>query len=606
MSDFVFRLLDVDLTGHTTRVTLIGRETVRRFIGGTGLAAWLLWKEGPEDVDPLAPEAHLLFMAGPLTGTAAASSGRHGMAARSPLNGLWGEANVGGTWGTMLRKAGIDGLRVSGKSEQPVYLWISDEGVRFREARHLWGTDTFETTDTILRETHTGAAVSCIGPAGEQCVRIAAVMTDGHHGRAAGRGGLGAVMGSKNLKAIAVHGTQQVPIAWREKLVQDIREMAQSYRESAARLTQGGTPGLVIPQEQLGSYPVKNYALDHWPEGAEKTSWPAMEKSIFVKNYHCAGCMIGCGRTVKMGEQAVTGGPEYETLALFGGNILVDDIEAIQQINEVCNRFGIDTMEAGSLAAFAMEAFEKGLLPADICGGFEPHWGDAAGTLELVTQMGENRGLGGFLARGYVNILKELPPEAGDFAMHVKGLGFPAHDPRAYNSVALGYATSNRGACHLQGFTHAFERNLTEPTLGIHEIGDRFGTRKGKVVADLQDYMALFDSLTTCKLSMFGGVRIPHLARWFAMVTNIAMDEEEIMETGSRIYNMKRLLNVRWGATPAMDTLPRRMLSQARKDGPSMDNLPPLDKMLAQYYAYRGWDPSTGAPTARKRNELGI
>jgi len=606
MSDFVFRLLDVDLTNRKTEIKIIDSEKVEKFIGGTGLAAWLLWKEGPKDADPLAPEAHLLFMTGPLTGTAAASSGRHGIAGRSPLNGLWGEANVGGTWGTTLRKTGMDGVRVFGKSEEPIYLWISEEGVEFRKALHVWGKDTFETNEAILEETHPNAVVTCIGPAGERCVGIAAIMTDGHHARAAGRGGLGAVMGSKNLKAIAVHGEKPIYIAKRQELFRDIKEMAQSYRESAARLTQGGTPGLVVPQEQLGSYPVKNYAQDHWPEGAQKTSWAAMEKSLFVKNYRCSGCMIGCGRTVKMGERGVTGGPEYETLALFGGNILVDDINSIQKMNEACNRLGIDTMEAGSLAAFAMEAFEKGLLPAGICQGFEPKWGDAEGVLELISQMGENRGLGGFLARGYLNILKELPPEAGDFAMHVKGLGLPAHDPRAYNSVGLSYATSNRGACHLQGFTHAFERNLTEPTLGIDEIGDRFGTDKGKVVADLQDYMALFDSLSTCKLSMFGGVKIPHLAKWFAMVTGIEMDEQGIRLAGERIYDMKRLLNVRWGVTPAMDTLPKRMLFQARKEGPSKDNLPPLDNMLAQYYAYRGWDSVTGEPTPEKRKELGI
>jgi len=262
-------------------------------------------------------------------------------------------------------------------------------------------------------------------------------------------------------------------------------------------------------------------------------------------------------------------------------------------------------MEAGSLIGFAMEAFEKGLLPPDLSGGFEPRWGDNAGAEELISQMGENTGLGGFLAQGYFRVLKELPPEVNDFAMHVKGLGFPAHDPRAYNSVALGYATSNRGACHLQGFTHVYERNVTDPALGIEEIGDRFGTDKGKVVADLQNLMALYDSLTICKLSMFGGVKVTHLARWFEMVTDIEMDYRELLLSGERIYSMKRLLNLRWGLTPEMDSLPTRMLFHARKEGPSKGNLPPLGKMLKQYYQVRGWDTS-GGPGPERRKKLGI
>lgn len=606
MTDFQFRLMDIDLSNGKHQLRIIDNDAIQRFIGGTGLAAWLLWTEGPGDGNPLDPEAPMLFMTGPLTGTAAASSGRHGIAGRSPLNGMWGEANVGGTWGSTLRKTGIDGIRIIGQSKEPSYLWISENGIEFRKAIHLWGKDTFETHEIIRNETHPKAVITCIGPAGEKCVRIASVMTDGHHARAAGRGGLGALMGSKNLKAVAVYGAKPLYISKREELLQDIKAMAKSLRESASRLTRSGTAGLVVPQEQLGSYPVKNYAQDHWPEGAQKTGWSALEKSIYVKNYRCSGCMIGCGRTVKTADGGTTGGPEYETLALFGGNLLIDDIALIQQMNEKCNRSGIDTMEAGSLIAFGMEAFEKGLLPANLREGFEPRWGDGPGAIELIDQMGENKGLGGFLARGYSEILKELPAEASEFAMHVKGMGFPAHDPRAYNSVALGYATSNRGACHLQGFTHAFERNLIEPTLGIDKIGDRFGTDKGRFVADLQNLMALFDSLSTCKLSLFGGVMIPHLASWFTMVTGIEMTGMDLLLAGERIYNMKRLLNVRWGLTPRMDSLPKRMLAQARKEGPSKGNVPPLDIMLEQYYAYRGWDRDTGAPDQKKRTQLGI
>jgi aldehyde:ferredoxin oxidoreductase len=495
----------------------------------------------------------------------------------------------------MLRKAGVDGVRVMGRAKGPVYLWITEDGVEIREASHIMGKDTFDTQTILQGETHPKAVVSCIGPAGENGANLACVMTDGPHGRAAGRCGLGAVMGAKNLKAMAVFGKKKIPIARRDKLFKD---------------RTAGTPGIVIPQEELGSFPIKNYAQDQWPEGAQKIGWPSMEETIFIQNYRCAGCVLGCGRTVGMGasndpKSGLTGGPEYETLALLGANLLVDDIRAVQRMNEACNRLGMDVIEVGSLIGFAMEAFEKGLLPSDLLEGIEPRWGDGDVALELIQQMGNGKGFGKFLAQGYSRILEALSPEARDIAMQVKGLGFPAHDPRAYNSVALSFATSNRGACHLQGFTHVFERAVTEPSLGIHEVPDRLGTEKGQMVADLQNLMAIYDSLSVCKFNLFGGVKVKDLARWFEMVTGMEMDYKELLFAGERIFNVKRLLNFRWGVTPHMDILPERMLTMAKKEGVSKGNLPPLDKMMEQYYQARGWDAS-GGPDPDKRKQLGI
>ena len=610
MQPYVFRLLDVDLTKGETETRSIDSETIQRFIGGTGLAACLLWKEGPEDPDPLDPEAHLISMTGPLTGTPGTSSGRHGMAGRSPLTGFWGEANVGGNWGVMLRRAGVDGVRVFGKARGPVYLWINDNGVEIRDASHMRGKDTFDTQTILQKETHPKAVVSCIGPAGENGANLASVMTDGPDGRAAGRCGLGRVMGAKNLKAMAVFGKKKIPIARRQDLLKDMEGMMKSIQEMSAPLRRAGTPGIVIPQEELGSFPIKNYAQDRWPEGAQKIGWPSMEETLFIQNYRCAGCVLGCGRTVGMGasnnpKTGLTGGPEYETLALLGANLLVDDIRAVQRMNEACNRLGMDVIETGSLLGFAMEAFEKGLIPSHLLEGIEPRWGDGDVALELIQQMGEGKGFGKFLAQGYKGILEELSPEARDLAMQVKGLGLPAHDPRAYNSTALGFATSNRGACHLQGFTHVFERAVTEPSLGIHEVPDRFGTEKGKMVADLQDLMAVYDSLSVCKFNLFGGVKVKDLARWFDRVTGMEMDDKELLLAGERIFNVKRLLNLRWGVTPDMDILPKRMLTMAKKESLSKGNLPPLDKMMKQYYKARGWDAS-GGPGPKKREELGI
>jgi aldehyde:ferredoxin oxidoreductase len=600
MDGYKFRLLDVDLTKAETETRSIDNDIIQ----------WLLWSEGPEDPDPLAPEAHLLSMTGPLTGTPASSSGRHGVAGRSPLTGFWGEANVGGTWGAMLRRAGVDGVRVSGKAEGPVYLWITEDTVEIRDASHMVGKDTFQTETILQGETYPKAVVSCIGPAGENGANLACVMTDGPHGRAAGRCGLGAVMGAKNLKAMAVFGKKEIPMARRQELLKDMEGMMKSIKDRSAAIRRAGTPGIVIPQEELGSFPIKNYAQDRWPEGAQKIGWPTMEEILFIQNYRCAGCVLGCGRTVGMNasndpKSGLTGGPEYETLALLGANLLVDDIRAVQRMNEACNRLGMDVIEAGSLIGFAMEAFEKGLLPPDLLEGMELRWGDGNVALELIQQMGEGKGFGKFLAQGYKGILEALPKEAVEIAMQVKGLGFPAHDPRAYNSTALSFATSNRGACHLQGFTHVFERAVTEPSLGIHEIPDRLGTEKGRMVAGLQDLMAVYDSLSVCKFNLFAGVKVKDLARWFEMVTGMEMGYKELLLAGERIFNLKRLLNFRWGVTPDMDILPERMLKMAKKEGPSKGNLPPLEKMMKQYYQARGWDAS-GGPDPNKRKELGI
>jgi len=354
---------------------------------------------------------------------------------------------VGGTWGSSLRKAGVDGIRVFGKAKGPVYLWITEDTVEIRDASHIWGADTFDTHAMIQAETHPRAVVACIGPAGERGIGISSVMTDGPHGRAAGRCGLGAVMGSKNLKAIATFGRARIHIARREDLLKDVRGIIKSFRENTARLGRTGTPGLVLPQEELGSFPIKNYSQDRWPEGTQKISWPAMEDTIFVRNYRCSGCTIGCGRTVGMGASCdpnlgLTGGLEYEALALLGANLLIDDIRSVQRMNEACNRLGIDVIEAGSLVGFAMEAFEMGILPSDLLEGFEPRWGDGEGALKLIRQMGEGNGLGRFLGQGYRKVLKGLPLDAHEIAMEVKGLGLPAHDPRAYNSVALGYTVT--------------------------------------------------------------------------------------------------------------------------------------------------------------------
>lgn len=609
MSNYHFTILRVDLSTRKFERVEIPEKILKAYIGGSGLGAFILLKEMKQDVDPLGEENPLLFLTGPLTGTPVFSSGRHSVIAKSPLTGIWGEANVGGSWGRELRKTGLDGILVSGVSDSPVYLWINDGHVEIRKAEHLWGKDTFEADELIRQETNMKAVVSCIGPAGENQVRIAGILTDGVHARVAARCGLGAVSGAKKLKAIAVKGSGTPAVMYGRGLRDLLSGMAKAYVEGTARLRTSGTPGLVIPQELIGSLPIKNFALDRWEDGAKKISWDEMKDTIFVKEYRCAGCPVGCGRTVKLdsGPSAgmLTAGPEYETLSMLGSNLLIDDLSAVQRANELCNRLGLDTIDTGSLIGFAMEAYERGLIKKDDC-GFDLTWGNQEATLSLIVQIGTNNGLGRILGRGLRHAARVIGGEAESFAMHVKGMALPAHDPRAYNSIGLAFATSNRGACHLQGFTHVFERSVTMPEIGIDAVQDQFSVEgKGEMVAKVMDVMCLFDSLSICKFALFGGVKVTHMCQWLNMVTGWDFGVKDLLTAGERIYNAKRLFNVKLAIRRKDDTLPEWFLSHPKKEGGSKGNLPPLDHMLDDYYKARSWD-RDGVPTSGKLKELGL
>ncbi|BCV24173.1 aldehyde ferredoxin oxidoreductase [Gelria sp. Kuro-4] len=604
------KILRVNLTEGKTWTEDLDLGAARRFVGGSGLAAKYLFEETGAGTDPLGPDNLLIFMTGPFTGTIVPNSGRHAVVARSPLTGIWGEGDVGGTWGVMLKRAGYDGILIKGRADDPVYLWVNENGVEIRSARHLWGKDTFETAELLKAETHSKAVISSIGPAGENLVKLAVVMSDGRDARAAGRGGLGAVMGSKNLKALAVYGTKRLPVADAESLKGLTKEMARTIAERTQGMARFGTAGGLQAMEELGDLPIRNWYQGSWPEGAAKIGGQRMAESILTRNYHCGACVIGCGRVVKLGRGEYAGveqgGPEYETLASLGALCLVDDLEAVALANEYCNRYGLDTISTGSAVAFAMECWEHGLITAKDTDGLKLEWGSAEAMLTLVQAIARRERLGRLLADGVRAAAQALGPRAEEYAIHVKGLEFPAHDPRAYNSVAVGYATSNRGACHLQGFTHMFEKSVTMPELGYDEIQDRFGVEgKGELTAKCQDLMCLMDALKMCKFSLSGGVKVTHMIKWLNYVTGWDVSLQEFLKTGERIFNLKRLYNVRCGSSCKDDTLPPRILTHKRGSGGAADNLPPLGKMLSEYYAYRGWS-EEGIPTREKLRELGL
>jgi len=589
------KILWIDLTEKTHWIENITAEFIKKWVGGSGFAAAMMPELVSADTYPLGPENVIGYFTGPFTGTNVPSSGRHCVAAKSPLTNIWGEASIGGNFGKMLKLAGYDALLLKGRADSPVYIWIHEDNIEIRPADVFWGMDTYEIEGALRSVTHPKAQVSSIGVAGERLSKIAGVFSDGNEARCAARCGLGAVQGSKNVKAVAAYGNKTVRLHDKTALMASIREFVPTARERMKGMITLGTPGVVVPSEKLGGFPIKNWAEGSWEEGAAKINGTVLAEKYMTGRYHCAACVIGCGRTIKVPQgrwpEVLGGGPEYETLGTLGGCLLIDDLEFVCYANALCNRYGIDTIDTGNLIAFAMEAYEKGYITEKDTGGLAIKWGDQDVAVELIRQMGEVRGFGGILSQGFPEVKKRWPQTAS-FCMEVKGLSFPAHDPRAYNSIGLAYATSNRGCCHLEGLTHYFERGTIPvmPEIGITEVGDRHGAAgKGELVSKAQNIMAIYDSVGFCKFLINGGASPNYLARWLQYTTGIEWTVEDLMECGERIFNRKRMFNVSCGIDSKDDYLPERAFKEKRGSGGSGDNLPPIAQMLEEYYACRGW-----------------
>ncbi len=593
----------VHLTSRTAEDLTVPESVVRKFIGGSGLGTYLLFRYGSPAGDPLSPDNPLIFMNGPFQGTGIPTSGRHQVISKSPLTDAFGESDCGGAFGFHLKRAGYDGLVFLGKASSPVYVAVLDGRVEIRDGTSLWGKDTFKTEEALFAAVGKPAGVACIGPAGERMVLLANIMHDGRNARAAGRGGMGAVMGSKNLKAVVARGNGRTVMADEKRVRGKSAEKAKFYMEKLPAMTRFGTAGGVALAEQNGDLPLKNWSMGSWPEEVKSITGEAMAETILTGNWGCVACPIRCGREVAF--DGISGaGPEYETIGMLGSNCLISDLKAIGRGNDLCNRMGIDTISGGSAVAFSMELFERGIIDEKTV-GYPLKWGDGEAMVRFLTDISEKRGFGAVLAEGTRKAAEKIGKGAEKYAIHSKGMDFPAHDPRCYKSLAAGYATSNRGACHLSGFSYSFERSMTYPELGVDTVLDRtLDEGKGKINVGFQNLMGVVDSLKMCKFP-FAATRIDDLLVWIAGVTGWDMDYRELMTAGERIFNLKKLYNMGCGLSAKDDSLPERILRETRGSGGSADTLPDLEAQLREYYSERGWT-EEGIPLPGKIASLGL
>jgi len=604
------KIIRVNLSEEKIEIENISEDVFEKYLSGSGLAAKILYEEFNPALEPLHPSSPLAMIAGLLTGTPVLCACKLSVCARSPQTGIWDEATVGGYFGAELKRTGYDGLIITGKSEKPVYIWITQDEIQIKSAEHLWGKDTFCTVEQLLRETDPRARVACIGQAGENLCGIASVMVDGWESRAAARGGMGAVMGSKNLKAVVVRGKRYPEVKNKKELISSIRKTLSFLKQTTQGLHDFGTAvGMASGVEPSGDLPIKNWLQGRWEKGAKKTTGETLVKRFLERHYGCFGCPIRCGKIVKLrigDEERLMHGPEYESNAALGALCLNDNLEKISLANELCNRYGLDTISTGSVIAFVMEAFEKGIISNLDTEDLELKWGNTGAMIELIHKIAKREGIGDILADGTKKASEKIGKNSIEFAIHVKGLELPMHDPRAFVSMALTYATGNRGACHNESLAYTFEEG--PPVEGVpynHSLSPHDSQGKPELIVRLQNYMASLNALGLCKFLFCGKIGPPRIAEWTNLVTGWSLTDEELLKIGERLFNLKRMYNYRLGITRKDDFLPPRLLTWDRKEGGAKGNLPHLGKMLNEYYQLRGWS-EEGVPIKEKLKELGL
>lgn len=613
-------ILEIDLTHQTVQKRSLPEHLAYRYLGQAGINARLLYDRVSHTTDPYSPEAPLIFGVGPLGGTLAPCSGRFSVTFKSPLTGIFGDANCGGHWGPELKMAGYDHIVITGKAGYPVYLWIDNDRIQIRDARPLWGKDTWE-TDELIREDlgERTAQVAYIGPAGENLVRFAAIICN--HGRAAARCGPGAVMGSKNLKAIAVRGDRGIQVADKAALQEAVEEamgaiLGDPLYESAKTY---GTLAITPLAQALGFLPTRNFQESTFG-GADKLGGEVFLKQYATKHKGCYNCPVACSRFYKVpdGPYASTRGegPEYESISALGSKCGNDNFAAILHANTLCNQLGLDTISTGNAIAWAMECREKGILTQDHLEGLDLRFGNDAAMIELIKKIAAREGIGDILAEGAYRAAQKIG--GADLVIHSKGLDYPAVDIRGTKGMALSFAVSPRGGDHLKGLSlyevapEVYAKDIQEE-IGINVTPQywlQYET-KAALMRWHENWHCVVDSLGLCKLE---GIALKpllprHFQRILAAATGWQISVAELELIGERIWNLERLFNTREGMRREDDFPPRRLLEEPIATGPARGerlDRNRYDQMLTEYYRLRGWNIDTGIPSIEKCHELGL
>lgn len=599
---YFFSLLRVDLTQRKFREERIDESMILKFLGGRGLGAKILFDELEPTTDPLGAENKLLFLTGPLIGTGAPWCVKYTVVTRSPLSGTILMSLAGGFFGPRLRCTGYDGLIIEGKSEESIYLWIDRGRVEFRKASHLWGMTTEECQEEIheeLREPR--VQIACIGPAGERAVRLACIISGR---RAAGRGGAGAVMGSKNLKAIAVNGTRKVPILE----PQGFKELQMAIRKEVPKTDRlkvfgkYGTPKNLLLVNERGIFPTRNFQGGVF-EGIREVNHIEQQRRV-IREVTCHACPVACGNLTRAAEGPYEGitteGPEYETFWAFGAQCGNSSIDAIIAADRMCDQLGLDTISTGNIIGFAMECMERGLLKQEELDGLDLRFGNHSAMVEMIRRIGYREGIGDILAEGVRRAADLIGKGSQNFVMHVKGLELAGYDPRGAKGMGIEYATSPRGGCHERGL-------VSRETFGVAPFIDPLSKEgKGAVVKAVQDVTAVLDSLGVCVFPPHNdGMDMMDIAGLLSFVLGKSITPEELMEAGDRIWNLERLFNTREGFTREDDALPARLLKEPMPEGPAKGHVVELDQLLNDYYLTRQWD-NNGIPTPEVLDKLGL
>jgi len=605
---YLGKILFVDLSKGELKDETPQEKLYREFLGGYGLGARIIYSRQRGGVDPLGPENILGFGTGPLTGVPGFFGSRYVVMGKSPLTGTWGDANSGGEFGPYLKFAGYDAVFFGGVSPKPVYLLIEDGKAELRDASHLWGKDTHETEDLLRSQLGKEVRIACIGPAGEKLSLISCVMND--KGRAAGRSGLGAVMGSKKLKAVAVIGTKEVPLPDKERAA----KVSEEYREKVSGafpelLKSMGTSGFTAASAHSGDSPVRNWGgvgIIDFPNAGAISDKSVL--SLVEDKYGCWECPLSCGATMRAGKEyqyeAGVHRPEYETLCSFGTLCLNDNLESIIKATDICNRYGLDTISAGAAIAFAIECYENGLISEEDTEGIELAWGDHEAIVAMTEKLAKREGFGNVLADGVKRAAEKIGKGADRYAIHVHGQELPMHDPRLAPSFATAYKGDATPARHTQAGLAFVETGPPPP--GLPPMDKYTYTGKGPMEAAFKNRSHTMNASGMC---MFGSAVLPPnaLPTYLSVVTGWEFTPEEILKTGERIANIRQAFNVREGLTPRDFKLSGRPIGDPPlEEGPVANVMVDADTLHAEYFRAMEWDTETGKPSKKKLEELGL